>query len=115
MISSENFLNPRHKFQSTAEIDHYGNYISRNRYYLPNLEYYTKAQAFDFLETFDCTTRSIHQQMLYHYNFRLTQLSSLPENIEFRNRKILKDNIVLLELTFKYTIWYQGNMDINDS
>ena len=52
--------------------------------------------------------------MLNHYNSQLTQLSSLPENIKPRNRKILKYNIVLLELTFKYTIWYQGNMDIND-
>ena len=104
MTSSENLLNSRHKFQSTAEIDKYGNYISGNRYYLPNLEYYTEAQAFDFLRTFDCPTRIIRQQILNHYNSRSTQLSSLPGNIEYRNRKILKDSIPLLELTFKYTI-----------
>ena len=53
--------------------------------------------------------------MLNHYKTRLNQLSLLSETIEPRNRKILKDSIVLLELTFTYTIWYQRNMDINDS
>ena len=53
--------------------------------------------------------------MLNHYKTQLDQLILLPETIELRNRKILKDNIVLLELTFIYTIWYQGNIDINDS
>lgn len=46
------------------------------------------------------------QQMLNHYKTRLNQLPTLLENIEPRNRKILKDNIALLELTFTYTIWY---------
>ena len=44
--------------------------------------------------------------MLNHYKTRLDQLSTLPENIEPKNIKILKDNIALLELTFTYTIWY---------
>ena len=35
--------------------------------------------------------------------------------MEPRTRKVLKDDIALLEITFIYTIWYQGNMDINDS
>ena len=81
MSSSRNLLNARHRFQSTAKIDQYGNYITGNRFYLPNLEYYTEEQNFDFLRTLDCTTRSICQQMLNHYESRLTQLSSLPENI----------------------------------
>ena len=53
--------------------------------------------------------------MLNHYKTRLNQLLLLPKTIEPRNRKILKDNIALLELTFLYTVWYQENMDINDS
>ena len=111
MTSSET----RKKFQSTTKIDQYGEYIIENKCYLPNLEYYIEEQAFDFLRTFDCTTRSMRQEMLNHYKFWLNQLSILPENIEPRNKKILKDNIALMELTFIYTIWYQGNMDINDS
>jgi len=63
MASSRNRLNPRHQFQSTVEIDQHGEYISGNRYYLPNLEYYTEAQAFDFLRTFHYTTRNIRQPM----------------------------------------------------
>ena len=53
--------------------------------------------------------------MLNHYKTQLNQLSLLPETIQLINRKILKDNIALLDLTFIYTIWYQGNMEINDS
>ena len=53
--------------------------------------------------------------MLNHYKTRLNQLLLLLETIELRNTKMLKDNIALLELTFTYTIWHQGNMDINDS
>ena len=115
MNSSINNLNSRHKFQFTAKICRSGDYIIGTKIYLPNFEYYTKEQAFDFLRTFDCTTRNICQQMLKHYKTRLNQLLLLPETIEPRTRKILKDNIALLELIFIYTIWYQGNMDLNDS
>ena len=59
MNSSTNNLNSRHKFQFTAQIDRTGDYITGTKSYLPNLEYYTKEQAFDFLRTFDCTTRNI--------------------------------------------------------
>ena len=52
--------------------------------------------------------------MLNNYKSRLTQLSYLPKNVEPRNKKILTNNIALLELTFTYTIWHKGNMDIND-
>ena len=105
MNSSTNNLNSRHKFQSTAKLDRSGDYIIGIKSYISNLEYCTKEQAFDFLKTFDCTTRNIRQQMLNHYKIRLNQLLLLSETIEPRNRKILKDNIALLELTFIYTIW----------
>ena len=95
MVSSRNLLNPRCRFQTTGRIDQYGDYITGSRFYQPNLEYYTEEQAFDFLRTFGCTTRSIHQQMFNHYKSQLTQLSSLPENIEPRNRKTLKDIALL--------------------
>ena len=75
-------MNFKHKFQSTSKLDRYGDYITGTKSYLPNLEYYTKEQAFDFLRTFDCTTRNIRQQMLNHYKTRLNQLILLPENIE---------------------------------
>ena len=107
MNSSTNNLNSRYNFQSTAKLDRLGDFITGTKSYLPNLEYYTKDQAFDFLRTFYCTTRNIRQQMLNRYQTRLNQLSLLPETIEPRNRKILKNNITLLELTFIYTMWYQ--------
>ena len=45
--------------------------------------------------------------MFNHYKSRLTQLSYLPKNVEPRNKKILTNNIALLELTFICAIWYQ--------
>ena len=60
-------MNSRHKFQSTAKINRSEDFITGTKSCLPNLEYYTKEQTFDFLRTFDYTTRNIRQQMLNHY------------------------------------------------
>lgn len=59
-------LNSKNKFQFTAKIDQSGDYINGTKSDLPNLEYYIKEQASDFLRTFDCTIRNIRQQILNH-------------------------------------------------
>jgi len=69
----------------------------------------------DYLRSFDCTTRSICQNLLNHYKARKTYLSTLPRSVHPITINLIKCNITLLELTFEYTVWCQPNKSLNES
>ena len=52
--------------------------------------------------------------MLNLYKNKSTYFSILPESVHPITINLIKDNIALLEWTFKYTIWYQPNRNINE-
>lgn len=49
------------------------------------------------------------------YLFLIKKKNTLPENVQPTSINLIRDNIAFLELTFEYTVWYQPNMNINDS
>ena len=40
---------------------------------------------------------------------------TLSESVYSITINLIKDNIALLEFTFEYIVWFQPNMNINDS
>lgn len=68
----------------------------------------------DFLKSFDFTPRKIRQTLLNYYEYRLNDLSTLPESVHPITINLTKDNISSLELIFEYTIWYQPNRNIGE-
>lgn len=97
---------PKNKLQSNSRLDREGDYPADQSFNLPNLKYYTRDQAWDYLGSFDCTTRSLRQNMLYHYKARINYLSTLLESVHPNTINLVKDILALLELTFEYTVWY---------
>ena len=102
----------KNKLQSNSKLDRDGNYLAGQTFNLPELHHYTQERAWEYLRSFDLTTRSIRQNLLNHYKNRLNYLSTIPERVHPITINLLKDNIALLEKTFEYTIWYQPNMNI---
>ena len=105
----------KNKLQSNSKLDRDGNYLAGQTFNLPELHHYTQERAWEYLRSFDLTTRSIRQNLLNHYKNRLNYLSTIPERVHPITINLLKDNIALLEKTFEYTIWYRPNMNINCS
>jgi len=101
--------------QSNSRIDKDGNYIAGQSFNLPDLKHYTQERAWEYLRSFDLTSRRQRLNLLNHYKNRLNYLLTLPVQVHPITINLLKDNIALLEKTFEYTIWYQPNMNINDS
>ena len=67
------------KLQSNSKVDKDGNYLVGQSFNLPELHYYNQEKAWDYLRSFDLTSRSIRQNLLNHYKNRLHYLSTLPE------------------------------------
>ena len=105
----------KNKFQLNSRLNYEGDYLAGRSFNLPNLRHYAQDRAWDFLKSFDCTIRSIRQNLLNYYKTRLNYVISLPKRIHLITITLIRDNIVLLELTFEYTVCYQPNININDS
>ena len=91
----------KNKLQSNSRLNHEGGYIAEQSFNLPNLNYY---RAWDFLRSFDCMKRSIRQNLLNYYRARLNYLITLSESVHPITMNLIRNNIVLLELTFEYAI-----------
>lgn len=96
----------RNKLQSNSKLNRDGDHLNGQSFNLPNLKYYMRYQACDFLRSFDLTARNIRQSLLNHSKFRLNYISSLPESVCPITINLIKDSVALLELTFEYSVWY---------
>ena len=105
----------KNKLQSNSKLDRDVNYLVGQTCNLPELKHYTQERARDCLRFFDLTPRRIRQNLLNHYKNILNYLTTIPERVHPITINLLKDNIALLEKTFEYTVWYQPNMNINNS
>ena len=103
----------KNKLQSNSTLDRDSNYLARQSFNLPELKHYIQEKARDYLRSFNLTPRSIKQNLLNDYKNRLNYLSAIPDRVHPITINLLKDNIVLLEVTFEYTIWTQPNMNRN--
>ena len=107
-------MNYKNRFQFNSRLNCEGDYLVGQSFNLPNLRYYIQDRVWDFLRSFDCTTRSIRQNLLNHYKTKLNYLITLSESIYSITINLIKGNIDLLELIFEYTAWFQLNMNMND-
>ena len=101
----------KNRLQSNSRLNQQGDYLPGQSFNFSNLKYYTQDRVWDYIKSFDCTIRSIRQNLLNnykallnHYKAILNYLITLPESVHPITINLIKDNIVLLELTFEYTI-----------
>ena len=74
-------MNYKNRLQSNSKLNQEGDYLAGQNFNLTNLRYSTQDKAWDYLRSFDCTTRSIGQNLLNHYKTRLNYLITLPESV----------------------------------
>ena len=72
---------PKNILQSNSRLNREGDYLAGQSFNFSNLNYHTQDQGLDYLRSFDCTTRSIRQNLLNHNKARLNYLSTLPESV----------------------------------
>ena len=92
-----------------------GDYLVGQNFNLSDLQHYSQEQDWNFLREFDQTPRRLRQKQLNHYKKRLTYLSIFASNINPITLNQLRDQIVLLDVTFKYTIRYQSSKRVDES
>ena len=49
----------KNELQPDARLNQEDDYLASQSFNLPNLKYYTQDRVWDYLRSFDCTTRSI--------------------------------------------------------
>ena len=96
----------KNRLQWNSKFDREDNYLVGQSFNLPELKYYSQERAWDYLRSFDLTSRNLRQNLLNHYKDRLNiyqpYLNDHPITIN-----LVKDNIALLEKTLEHTVWYQ--------
>ena len=90
----------KNKLQSNSRLDRQADYLGGQSCNLPNLKYYTQDQVWNYLISFDWTTRSIRQNLSNHYKVKINYLSPLSESVHQNTINLIKKKIALFELTF---------------
>ena len=61
----------KNRLQSNSRLNQEGDYLVGQSLNLPNLKYYIQDRAWDYLRPFNCTTRSIRQNLLNYYKAKI--------------------------------------------
>ena len=83
---------PKNILQSNCRLNREGDYLADQSFNLLDLKYYTQEQVWDYMRSFNCTTRSIRQSLLNHYKARISYLYTLLESVHPTTINLIKDN-----------------------